>query len=86
MRGIRVKGGIQYGDYLDEPGFYPIVHVWDNIDCVGEAEQWTVPVRFDTEDEAMDFYKNNVQPLLKELAVFTDMGMIHKAIDEIVLS
>jgi hypothetical protein len=67
-KGLRIKGGVQYGDLQGVRGFYPIVHIWENADCIGEAEEWVLPQRFDTEDEALTHYKKYVRPIVIELA------------------
>jgi len=63
--GLRMKGGICYDDDLQ--AFVPIVHIWQNIHCDGEPQEWRVPKGFQTEDEAMNYYKTYIRPELQKL-------------------
>jgi len=63
--GKRMKGGVMF-DSLSN-GYRAVVHSWDNEICEGEPEEWTSEELFSTEDEAMAFYKNTIQPSLKNL-------------------
>ena len=48
-------------------GFVAIVHVWDNIECRGEPEEWRSPEVFSTEEEAMQYYKTSIRPALERM-------------------
>ena len=58
-----MKGGVRYdpatGAYL------VIVHIWDNVEARGEPQEWSYPKQFQTEDEAMAYYKTAIGPALK---------------------
>lgn len=60
-----MKGGIRANDTGD--GFIAIVHIWDNVECRGEPEEWRYPEVFATEEEAMQYYKTSIRPGLEEL-------------------
>lgn len=62
--GMRMKGGIRDNPAGD--GFIAIVHVWDNVECRGEPEEWRSPEVFATEEEALAYYKENIRPLLEQ--------------------
>lgn len=61
--GIRMKGGIRYDPMTRK--YLVIVHIWDNVECRGEPEEWNYPQAFQTEDEAMAYYKTAIGPALK---------------------
>jgi hypothetical protein len=63
--GLRMKGGVRSNP--NGKGFIAIVHVWDNIECQGAPTEWSYPEIFDTEDNAMGFYKNSIRPQLEQL-------------------
>jgi len=63
--GLRMKGGIRYDEELQ--AFVPIVHIWQNIQCEGEPEEWRVQKCFQTEDEAMSYYKTYIRPELQKM-------------------
>lgn len=63
--GIRMKGGIRSNPTGD--GYIAIVHVWDNIECRGEPEEWRSSEVFATEEEAMRYYKANIRPGLERM-------------------
>lgn len=62
---MRMKGGIRSNPAGD--GFIAIVHIWDNIDCRGEPEEWRSPEVFATEEEAMQYYKTSIRPELERM-------------------
>ncbi|MDZ7290773.1 MAG: SEC-C metal-binding domain-containing protein [candidate division KSB1 bacterium] len=58
--GMRVKGGIRYDP--EAGGFVVIVHIWDNVECRGEPQEWRYPKVYDDEDEALRYYKTHIGP------------------------
>ena len=63
--GIRMKGGTSFDPVVN--AYRAIVHTWDNVECIGEPKEWRSHEVFDTEDQAMDFYKANIRPGLEKL-------------------
>ena len=63
--GLRMKGGICYDPTAK--GYFVIVHVLDNTECRGEPQEWRYPEVFQTEDEAMRYYKTVIGPSLKQM-------------------
>jgi hypothetical protein len=63
--GMRVKGGIRYDP--EAGGFIVIVHVWDNVECIGEPQEWRYPEVYQDEEEAMRYYKMHIGPGLKRV-------------------
>ncbi|MGH7495257.1 MAG: SEC-C metal-binding domain-containing protein [bacterium] len=63
--GLRMKGGIRYAPEVN--GFVVIVHVWDNVECSGEPQEWRSDKVYDNEEEAMRFYKTQIGPGLKRI-------------------
>ncbi len=63
--GLRMKGGIRYDDEVN--GFVPIIHTWDNVQCQGEPTEWQYPKVFQTEEDAMSYYKRYIRPDLQQL-------------------
>ena len=63
--GIRMKGGTSFDPILN--AYHVIVHTWDNLECTGEPREWVSNEVFDTEGEAMDFYKSSIRPGLEKL-------------------
>ena len=63
--GVRMKGGTAF-DPLHN-AFRAIVHTWDNVECTGQPAEWKSKEQFDTEDEAMVFYKSKIRPDLERL-------------------
>ncbi len=60
-----MKGGIRSTPTGE--GYIAIVHVWDNIECRGEPEEWRSSEVFATEGEAMQYYKTTIRPALEEM-------------------
>ncbi len=60
---IRMKGGVAFDPKAD--AFRAIVHSWDNPDCEGEPDEWLSEQAFQSEDDAMSFYKMNIRPKLE---------------------
>jgi len=60
-----MKGGTSFDPTLN--AYHAIVHTWDNVECAGEPKEWVSNEVFDTEDQAMDFYKSNIRPGLEKL-------------------
>jgi len=60
-----MKGGTSFDPILN--AYRAIVHTWDNVECKGEPHEWASNEVFDTEDEAMDFYKSTIRPGLDKL-------------------
>ena len=65
--GIRMKGGICYDEDLH--AYVPIVHIWQNVHCDGEPQEWRVSKGFQTEEEAMKYYKTYIRPELQRLMI-----------------
>jgi hypothetical protein len=63
--GIRMKGGTSFDPILN--AYHAIVHTWDNVECRGEPKEWISNEAFDTEGQAMDFYKSSIRPGLEKL-------------------
>ena len=63
--GVRIKGGVRFDPEVD--GFIAIVHTWDDILGYGEPKEWRAPQVFQTEDEAMRYYKTSVRPMLEQM-------------------
>ncbi len=63
--GIRMKGGTSFDPAVN--AYRAIVHTWDNVDCLGQPQEWKSTETFLTEDEAMEFYKTNIRPGLETL-------------------
>jgi hypothetical protein len=62
---IRMKGGTSFDPILN--AYHAIVHTWNNVECTGEPKEWVSKELFDTEDQAMDFYKSSIRPILEKL-------------------
>ena len=62
---MRMKGGIRSNPTGD--GFIAIVHIWDNVECRGEPEEWRSTEVFATEEEAMQYYKTGIRPELRRM-------------------
>jgi len=60
-----MKGGTSFDPILN--AYHAIVHTWDNVECRGEPQEWVSKEVFDTEDEAMAFYKSNIRPRLEQV-------------------
>jgi len=60
-----MKGGTSFDPTLN--AYHATVHTWDNIECTGEPDEWNSNETFETDDEAMDFYKSNIRPGLEEM-------------------
>lgn len=71
--GLRMKGGVAYAP--DVQGFIVIVHIWDNIACEGEPDEWRGQDVFPTEDEAMQYYTTVIRPALERM--MKDMEQQH---------
>ncbi len=63
--GIRMKGGVIFDKELN--AYIPIIHSWDNVDCIGEPQEWRSEETFSNEDDAMNYYKVNIRPSLQKL-------------------
>jgi len=63
--GIRMKGGVRFDAEVN--GFVPIVHIWQNVHCQGDPDEWHAPKVFSTESEAMSYYKLHIRPELERL-------------------
>jgi hypothetical protein len=63
--GIRMKGGVGLDSHSEK--FRAIVHSWNNVDCIGEPTEWQSDESFDSEDDAMSFYKRTIRPKLERL-------------------
>jgi len=60
-----MKGGTSFDPILN--AYHAIVHTWDNMECTGEPKEWVSNEVFETEGQAMDFYKSNIRPALEKL-------------------
>jgi len=60
-----MKGGVAFD--RNAQAFRAVVHSWDNADCEGEPKEWLSDESFDSEDDAMSFYKIRVRPKLERL-------------------
>ena len=63
--GIRMKGGVCFDPAVD--GFVAIVHTWNNVNCIGEPDEWRYPQVFPTERAAMEYYKTSIRPSLERM-------------------
>ncbi|MFQ6114178.1 MAG: SEC-C metal-binding domain-containing protein [bacterium] len=63
--GIRMKGGVCFDDEVN--GYVPIIHTWDNLHCHGEPTEWRSHKVFQTEEEAMHYYKLYIRPGLQRM-------------------
>jgi len=63
--GMRMKGGVRFDPKVN--GFVAIVHIWDNVHCLGEPEEWRSSNVFPTENAAMKYYKTSIRPGLKKM-------------------
>ena len=59
-----MKGGVAFDPNVN--AYRAIVHTWDNPDCVGQPDEWRSGQVFESEDEAMSFYKTNIRPGLEQ--------------------
>lgn len=76
---MRMKGGIRSNPVGD--GYVAIVHIWDNIECRGEPQEWRSAEVFATEEEAMRYYKTTIRPALEQvMAEMRDKGTGRKYI------
>lgn len=48
-----MRGGIRSNP--DGPGYFAIVHIWDNVEGRGTPDEWRFGEVFATEEEAMHF-------------------------------
>jgi hypothetical protein len=62
---IRMKGGVAFDP--DVNAYHAIVHSWDNVECIGEPQEWQTAETFESEDAAMTFYKSSIRPQLERL-------------------
>ena len=62
---IRMKGGISFDPSAN--AYHAIVHSWDNVECIGEPQEWQSAETFASEDAAMGFYKTRIRPRLEHL-------------------
>lgn len=58
--GLRMKGGVRYDP--DAGGLFVIVHTCDNVAAIGEPNEWRYDQRFDDEEAALHFYKQQIRP------------------------
>ena len=63
--GVRMKGGVIFDEDLN--AYIPIVHTWDNVNCLGEPKEWRSEETFSNEEDAMNYYKVNIRPSLQKL-------------------
>jgi len=82
---MRMKGGIRFDPTVN--GFVAIVHIWDNVYCHGEPEEWRYPKVFPTEEAAMQYYKASIRPALEQMMAEKANGQsgqtfIHRRLEE----
>ena len=64
--GVRIKGGVRYNQASNK--FAVVIDMWHSTDDTGEPDRrWLSTERFDTEDEATEFYRDNTRKLLAEM-------------------
>ncbi len=63
--GIRMKGGVGYS--TSRNAYVAIVHTWDNVECLGDYQEWESHDVFPTEDTAMEYYKAYIRPSLSKM-------------------
>jgi hypothetical protein len=83
--GMRMKGGVRFDPEIN--GFVAIVHVWDNVYCHGEPEEWRYTEVFPSEEAAMRYYKETIRPALERMLAETtdgrsDRAFIHRKLEE----
>ena len=83
--GIRMKGGIRFDPAVN--GFVVIVHRWDNVQCIGEPEEWRYDEVFPTEEAAMEYYKTSIRPSLEQFVTemsneYPDQIVAHRRLEE----
>jgi len=83
--GMRMKGGIRFDPAVN--GFVAIVHIWDNVHCLGTPEEWRSPEVFSTEEAAMQHYKTYIRPSLEQMMAEMADGQpkgkfIHRKLEE----
>ena len=62
---VRMKGGVSFDPATN--AYRAMVHSWDNVECIGEPQQWQSAETFTSEDAAMTFYKTSIRPGLERL-------------------
>ena len=62
----RLKGGVQFDPKVN--AFRAIIHFWANGDGIGPPKEWQSSETFPKEEDALVFYKANVQPRLESIA------------------
>lgn len=83
--GMRMKGGVCFDPDID--GFVAIVHIWDNVYCQGDPQEWRTPKVFATEEAALLYYKTNIYPILDRQAkrfakTHPDVTYAHRKLEE----
>jgi hypothetical protein len=83
--GMRMKGGVRFDPTAN--GFIAMVHIWDNVYCHGEPEEWRSPQVFSTEDAAMQYYKTSIRPALERMMTEMASGksgrkFIHRKLEQ----
>jgi len=63
--GVRMKGGTMFDP--DSGKYSAIVHTWDNQEGKGIPKEWRSESNFETEELAMQYYKQNIRPNLERL-------------------
>ena len=82
--GIRMKGGVGYNDTKN--AYVAIVHTWDNIECIGEPQEWESSDTFPTENEAMEYYKTHIRLSLEKMMLdqknrYPEIETTHKKLE-----
>jgi hypothetical protein len=62
---IRMKGGVSFDPSANV--YRAIVHSWDNVECIGNPQEWRSVETFVSEDAAMTYYKTSIRPGLERL-------------------
>ena len=60
-----MKGGTMFDP--DSGKYSAIVHTWDNQEGKGIPKEWRSESNFETEELAMQYYKQNIRPNLERL-------------------
>ena len=63
--GLRMKGGVAFDP--EKNGYIAIINSWDNVECLGDPQQWSSPQVFSTEEAAMQYYKASLRPKLERI-------------------
>jgi len=79
--GIRCKGGIAYVPSSGK--YHAVISVWQNLEFEGEGEDFLHSAEFNSESEAMAFYKEKIAGIIPAFANLNGMNLVRKHINEI---